>query len=81
MSSSDQYYQSKSWKSSVHLKKEERRRLASLLIKYQNIFSKSSDDLGRTDLVKCRVNAANATPSRLPIEKKRNREGGSQENA
>ncbi|KAK3609432.1 hypothetical protein CHS0354_001363 [Potamilus streckersoni] len=46
-------------RSSVHLRNEERRRLASLLIKYQYIFSKSSDDHGRTDLVKHRVN----TPS------------------
>ena len=53
-------------RSSVHLKNEERRRLASLLIKYQQIFSKSSDDLGRTDLVKHRINTANATPIRQP---------------
>ncbi|KAK3609425.1 hypothetical protein CHS0354_001354 [Potamilus streckersoni] len=37
-------------RSSIHLRNEERRRLASLLIKYQYIFSKSSDDLEKTDL-------------------------------
>lgn len=38
-------------KSSVNLSSDEKSKLAELLIQFQDIFSKSSDDLGRTDQV------------------------------
>jgi len=40
--------------------------LAQLLIKYQNVFSKNSDDIGRTDLVKHSINTGTAAPLRQP---------------
>jgi hypothetical protein len=40
--------------------------LERLLIKYKDVFSKSPDDLGRTDRIKHHINTDNATPIRVP---------------
>lgn len=64
------------WKrSSVHLSNEESEALADLLVRYQSAFSKSSDDLGRSDKVQHRINTGQAVPikqapRRLPIGKR-----------
>lgn len=51
-------------KSSVHLDGEEKDLLAELLIKYQSVFSKSSDDIGLTDRVRHRIQTGSAPPIR-----------------
>jgi len=40
--------------------------LETLLFQYQQIFAKSSDDLGRTDLVKHKKNTGSSLPIRQP---------------
>lgn len=62
-------------RSSKHLNLEQIEILASLLIKYQNVFSETSDDIGRTNLVTHRINTGNAIPirqrpRRMPIGKR-----------
>lgn len=57
-------------KSSVNLSSDEKSKLAELLIQFQDIFSKSSDDLGRTDQVLHRINTGTAHPIRQPIGKR-----------
>ena len=53
-------------RSSVHLTTEQSSELAKLLTKYQSAFAKSSDDLGRTNLVQHYINTGNAAPIRQP---------------
>lgn len=53
-------------RSTVHLSVQEGEVLADLLNRYQHIFAKSSEDLGRTDRVKHRINTGTAVPSRQP---------------
>jgi hypothetical protein len=53
-------------KSSEHLQDREKQQFAELLTKYQDAFSKSADDLGRTDRVQHRINTGNANPIRHP---------------
>lgn len=62
-------------RSSVHLTEEERQTLRQLLHSYQDVFSKSADDLGRTNRVQHRINVGTAqpirqAPRRLPIGKR-----------
>jgi hypothetical protein len=57
-------------RSSENLNVEEKGLLERLLIKYKDVFSKSPDDLGRTDRIKHHINTSNATPRRLPIGKR-----------
>ena len=53
-------------RSSKNLTSSERATLVQLLNKYQNSFSKSSDDIGHTDLVQHSINTRDAAPIRLP---------------
>ena len=63
-------------RSSVHLNKIERNQLKSLLIKYQSVFAKSSDDLGFTDRVEHHIDTMGAKPikeamRRIPLAKRK----------
>lgn len=53
-------------RSSILLNRDEKYLLAELLIKYENVFSKSSEDLGQTDRVRHRINTGSAAPIRQP---------------
>ena len=53
-------------KSSEHLNKEEKDLFAQVLVKYENVFSKSSGDLGLTDRVGHRINTGSAQPIKQP---------------
>ena len=53
-------------KSSEHLNEEEKGLFAELLVKYQNVFSRSSDDLGLTDRVCHKINTGSAPPIKQP---------------
>ena len=46
--------------------KEQREETAKLLKKYSNSFSKSDDDLGRTGIVRHKINTENAHPIKQP---------------
>jgi hypothetical protein len=61
-------------RSSKHLDKEQSDALASLLTKYQDAFSRTDDDIGRTERVTHMINTGNAIPIRqrsrcMPIGK------------
>lgn len=56
-------------RSSSLLTPEERDDFTKLLIKYQNTFSKSPDDLGRTQLVEHHINTGQAAPIRQPTRR------------
>ena len=62
--------------SSEHLSEHEKSQLKQLLIKYQNSFSKSSHDLGRTSIIEHTINLVPDTrpikqpPYRLPLGRK-----------
>ncbi|CAG2237022.1 unnamed protein product [Mytilus edulis] len=43
---------------------DQRQQLSRLLSQYQNVFSRTDDDIGRTDLVTHRINTGNAVPIR-----------------
>lgn len=53
-------------RSSNNLTAESSANLARLLCKYQSVFAKSSDDLGKTNLVQHQINTGNAAPIRQP---------------
>ena len=53
-------------KSSEHLQDREKQQLAELLTKYQDVFLKSADDLGRTDKVQHIIDTGNANPIKQP---------------
>lgn len=53
-------------KSSTLLNREEKGLFAELLVKYESVFSRSSDDLGQTDRVKHRINTGSSAPIRQP---------------
>jgi hypothetical protein len=53
-------------RSSVHLNDQEKSDLQNLLCKYSPVFSKSSEDIGRTSLVKHVINTGKAAPIRQP---------------
>ena len=53
-------------KSSELLNKEEKDLSAHVLVKYENLFSKSSGDLGLTNLVRHRINTGSAQPIKRP---------------
>ena len=57
------------------LEKEENRKLEELLMEYDDVFSKSAADIGRTDLIKHTINTGNEpaikqNPRRIQIHKK-----------
>ena len=66
--------------SSEHLSEHEKSQLKQLLIKYQNSFSKSSHDLGRTSIIEHTINLVPDTrpikqpPYRLPLAKRQEAE-------
>ncbi|CAC5369858.1 unnamed protein product [Mytilus coruscus] len=49
-------------RSSTYLIEDQRQQLSRLLSQYQNVFSRTDDDIGRTDLVTHRINTGNAIP-------------------
>lgn len=53
-------------RSSTYLNSQEKSVLKQLLTKYQNTFSKSPEDIGRTNKVKHRIDTGNAAPIRIP---------------
>ncbi|MCG7877679.1 MAG: reverse transcriptase family protein, partial [Candidatus Thiodiazotropha endolucinida] len=53
-------------RSSELLDGDEKLHLAELLNKYQNVFARSSDDLGQTDRVKHKINTGTSSPIRQP---------------
>jgi hypothetical protein len=53
-------------RSSTELEPDEKKAFAQLLLKYQNIFSKTPEDLGKTDRVQHRINTGHALPVRQP---------------
>ena len=53
-------------RSSTELETNEKDAFAELLLKYQNIFSKTPEDLGKTDRVQHRINTGHALPVRQP---------------
>ena len=53
-------------RSAVHLNGKEADILADLLVRYKHVFSKSPDDLGRTDRIQHRINTGVAAPCRQP---------------
>ena len=53
-------------RSSVHLNDQEKSELECLLSKYSSVFSKSSEDIGRTSLVEHVINTGSAAPIRQP---------------
>ena len=62
-------------RSSVHFDENEQNQLKSLLIKYQSVFAKSSDDLGFSDRVEHHIDTMGAEPikehvRRLPLAKR-----------
>ena len=56
-------------RSSVHLSSEEESQLAELLVKYQQVFAKSSSDLGCCERVNHRINTVGAVPVRQPARR------------
>lgn len=40
-----------------------------LLKRYKNVFAKSSDDIGRTNLIQHEINTGNAVPIRQPLRR------------
>lgn len=59
----------------VHLNEEQSLKVFNLLIKYQSAFSKSKSDIGRTDIVKHKIDTGDAPPfkmqpRRLPMAKR-----------
>ena len=53
-------------RSSEHLNAEEKERLAKLLQSYQDVFARSSSDLGRCERIQHKINTGNAIPVRQP---------------
>ncbi|CAC5373254.1 unnamed protein product [Mytilus coruscus] len=53
-------------RSCIHLNENESIDFANLLKRYNNVFSKSSDDIGRTNLIQHEINTGNAVPIRQP---------------
>ena len=53
-------------RSCIHLNENESTDFANLLKRYKNVFSKSSDDIGRTNLIQHEINTGNAVPIRQP---------------
>ncbi|CAC5426210.1 Transposon Ty3-I Gag-Pol polyprotein [Mytilus coruscus] len=51
-------------RSSTYLNEDQRQQLSRLLSQYQNVFSRTDDDIGRTELVTHRINTGNAIPFR-----------------
>ena len=56
-------------RSSVHLDASQREVLAKLILDYQQVFAKSADDLGHTNLVQHTINTGSAIPVRQPMRR------------
>ena len=56
-------------RSSVHLDCSQREVLAKLLLDYHQVFARSTDDLGKTNLVQHTINTGNAIPVRQPARR------------
>ena len=56
-------------RSSVHVNEEEQSQLKLLLIKYQSVFAKSSDDLGFSDRIEHHIDTMGAEPIREPVRR------------
>lgn len=56
-------------RSSVHLNESEQNQLKSLLIKYQSVFAKSSQDLGFSDRVEHHIDTMGAEPIKEPMRR------------
>lgn len=56
-------------KTVVGMTKEQKEEVAKLLKKYSNSFSKSDDDLGRTGIVRHKINTENAHPIKQPLRR------------
>jgi hypothetical protein len=64
-------------RSSSELTELEKEAFAELLFRYQSVFAKSSEDLGRTDRIKHRINTGSASPCKQPPPATAIREAGS----
>ena len=53
-------------RSSTHLNENEKQSLSKLLYKYQGVFSKNSEDIGRTNIVQHSIDTKDAHPIRQP---------------
>ncbi|CAC5419770.1 unnamed protein product [Mytilus coruscus] len=68
----ESYYEKKKYltelweRSCIDLNEKESIDFANLLKRYKNVFSKSSDDIGRTNLIQHEINTGNAVPIRQP---------------
>ncbi len=56
-------------RSSTKLTESEKHKFTELLIKYQDVFSKSATDIEFTDLVQHKINTGTALPIRQPIRR------------
>ena len=56
-------------KSSTMLDKDQKVKLGNLLLKYQDAFAKSSNDLGKCSILKHRIDTAEAAPVRQPMRR------------
>ena len=56
-------------RSSVHLDCSQKEVLAKLLLDYHQVFARSTDDLGKTNLVQHTINTGNAIPVRQPARR------------
>lgn len=56
-------------RSSEHLNNDQIASLQNLLLKYKNVFSESSEDIGRTNLTKHKINTGTALPIRQPCRR------------
>ena len=63
------YLQDLLHRSSIHLDNDQTKVLENLLIKYASVFSKSPDDIGRTNLAQHRINTGTAFPIRQPCRR------------
>ena len=53
-------------RSTEHVDQDQKFQITKLLCKYQDVFARDDDDLGRTDLTKHTINTGNAQPIRQP---------------
>ncbi len=56
-------------RSSTHINKSEQEQFEQLLIEYQDVFSKSDDDLGCTNLIQHHINTLGADPIKQPFRR------------
>ncbi|XP_060565993.1 uncharacterized protein LOC132725015 [Ruditapes philippinarum] len=56
-------------KGKEHLEESDKEKIATLLYKYQDVFSKGSDDLGCTNMVKHKINTGSSPPIRQSVRR------------